>query len=169
MPSLGIAPAPEDCSRYLYTLPQGLAPVTGVFPAGVALRHLEIGLEAVQLSPYRTVVSSPSAPGHERRFRWHAVVPFLFRGQVSHKAQGYHLQSLPTSSGICQSASWRETGRRTTHQGKSTWHSRCNTAKIELSFTRSATKLAVPFIRSAWRGASPTVTAPTSASLNTRL
>ena len=59
MPSLGIAPAPEDCSRYLYTLPQGLAPVTGVFPAGVALRHLEIGLEAVQLSRYRAGPSSP--------------------------------------------------------------------------------------------------------------
>ena len=37
MPSLGIAPAPEDCSRYLYTPPQGLAPVSGVFPVG---RHV---------------------------------------------------------------------------------------------------------------------------------
>ena len=48
-----------------------------------------------------------------------------------------------------------------------TWHSRCNTVKIELFFTRPATKLAVPFIRSAWRGASPTVTTPTSASVTT--
>jgi hypothetical protein len=43
--------------------------------------------------------------------------------------------------------------------GNSTWHSRCSTAQIESSFTRSPTKLVVPFIRSACRGANPSVTA----------
>ena len=32
---------------------QGPAPVTGVFPAGVDLRLLETGIQAIRLSPYR--------------------------------------------------------------------------------------------------------------------
>jgi hypothetical protein len=43
---------PEDYGRYAATLPQGPAPVTGVFPAGEPLRLLETGIQAIQLSPY---------------------------------------------------------------------------------------------------------------------
>jgi len=35
MPSLGIAPTPKGCGKHIWNLPQGLAPVTGVFPVGV--------------------------------------------------------------------------------------------------------------------------------------
>src|SRR5207248_9688297 len=41
-----------DWCRPTGMLPQGPAPVTGVFPAGEALRPLETGLQAIQLSPY---------------------------------------------------------------------------------------------------------------------
>ena len=43
---------PEDCGRFVVTLPQGPVPVSGVFPAGVALHLLETGIQAIQLSPY---------------------------------------------------------------------------------------------------------------------
>ena len=43
---------PEDYGRYLITLPQGPAPVTGVFPAGVDSRLPETGIQAIKLSPY---------------------------------------------------------------------------------------------------------------------
>jgi len=44
--------APEDCRRFVVTLPQGPVPVSGVFPAGVLLHLLETGIQAIQLSPY---------------------------------------------------------------------------------------------------------------------
>jgi hypothetical protein len=44
--------APEDCGRFVVTLPQRPVPVSGVFPAGVILHLLETGLKAIQLSPY---------------------------------------------------------------------------------------------------------------------
>src|SRR3954469_6037199 len=44
--------APEDCGRFVVTLPQGPVPVSGVFPAGVLLHLLETGIQAIQLSPY---------------------------------------------------------------------------------------------------------------------
>jgi hypothetical protein len=46
--------APEDCGRFVVTLPQGPVPVSGVFPAGVLLHLLETGIQAIQLSPYHT-------------------------------------------------------------------------------------------------------------------
>src|SRR6266849_249575 len=44
---------PEDCSAPLAIAPQGPAPVTGVFPAGVKLHLLETGIQVIRLSPYR--------------------------------------------------------------------------------------------------------------------
>jgi hypothetical protein len=44
--------APEDCGRFVVTLPQGPVPVSGVFPTGVLLHLLETGIQAIQLSPY---------------------------------------------------------------------------------------------------------------------
>ena len=44
--------APEDCGKFVVTLPQGPVPVSGVFPAGVVLHLLETGIQAIQLSPY---------------------------------------------------------------------------------------------------------------------
>jgi len=47
MPSLGIAPHPEGCTGQLMRPAQDAAPVSGVFPAGVQLRLLEIMVQAV--------------------------------------------------------------------------------------------------------------------------
>jgi hypothetical protein len=44
--------APEDCREHLNDSPQGPAPVSGVFPAGVDLHLLETGIQAIRLSPY---------------------------------------------------------------------------------------------------------------------
>ena len=44
--------APEDYGGLIDISPQGPAPVTGVFPAGVVLRLLETGIQAIRLSPY---------------------------------------------------------------------------------------------------------------------
>ena len=44
--------APEDCGGSPIISPQGPAPVTGIFPAGVYLRLLETGIQAIRLSPY---------------------------------------------------------------------------------------------------------------------
>ena len=46
--------APEDCGKLADISPQGPAPVTGAFPAGVLLRLLETGIQAIRLSPYHT-------------------------------------------------------------------------------------------------------------------
>ena len=44
--------APEDCGERPIISPQGPAPVTGIFPAGVYLHLLETGIQAIRLSPY---------------------------------------------------------------------------------------------------------------------
>jgi hypothetical protein len=43
---------PEDCGERPLISPQGPAPVTGIFPAGVYLHLLETGIQAIRLSPY---------------------------------------------------------------------------------------------------------------------
>src|SRR5512140_3404546 len=45
--------APEDCGRYLPTLPQGPAPVSGAFPAGAVFHLLETRIQVIRLSPCR--------------------------------------------------------------------------------------------------------------------
>ena len=44
--------APEDCGERPSISPQGPAPVTGIFPAGVYLHLLETRIQAIRLSPY---------------------------------------------------------------------------------------------------------------------
>jgi hypothetical protein len=43
---------PEECGERPPISPQGPAPVTGIFPAGVYLHLLETGIQAIRLSPY---------------------------------------------------------------------------------------------------------------------
>src|SRR5260221_8713316 len=59
MPSLGIAPRPEGCDSCASSPSQGEAPVSGVFPADGKLHLLEIGLQAIQLSPYHAGLPAP--------------------------------------------------------------------------------------------------------------
>jgi len=52
MPSLGIAPDPEGCDGAFHQAIAGPAPVSGVVPADVNFHLLEIGIQAIKLSPY---------------------------------------------------------------------------------------------------------------------
>src|SRR4051794_28162649 len=63
MPSLGIAPGPEGCDSLLQPGIAGLAPISDVFPVDANFHLLEIGIQAIQLSPYH---AGPPArrPGH---------------------------------------------------------------------------------------------------------
>src|SRR5713226_3051962 len=70
MPSLGIAPHPEGCTGP-FTMPApGVTPASGAMPTDVPLRRPEIGVQAVQLSPYHAGPADASvpAPGPDRRF-----------------------------------------------------------------------------------------------------
>ncbi|WP_369085093.1 hypothetical protein, partial [Ferrimicrobium acidiphilum] len=75
---------------------------------GIFLYHWKLGFRQ---SSFRHITRAPRplAPYAWARepVQWHAIVPFVFRVQVSHWTQGYHLHSLPTVWGICPSASWR--------------------------------------------------------------
>jgi hypothetical protein len=108
MPSLGIALYPEGCVGESETPTPGTAPVSDVFPVDVGLHRLEIGLRAIQLSPYST---GPAAPRSQRLERpllsWHALVPFTFQIQVSHQTQEPPSEFLPAALGIQQGASRR--------------------------------------------------------------
>src|SRR5712671_8155653 len=70
MPSLGIALRPEGCTGP-FTMPApGVTSASGAMPTDGSLRRLEIGVQAVQLSPYHTGPADASvpAPGPDRRF-----------------------------------------------------------------------------------------------------
>src|SRR5437870_3437427 len=70
MPSLGIAPHPEGCTGP-FTMPApGVTSASGAMPTDGSLRRLEIGVQAIQLSPYHTGPANASvpAPGPDRRF-----------------------------------------------------------------------------------------------------
>src|SRR5437868_2002898 len=113
MPSLGIAPHPEGCTGP-FTMPApGVTSASGAMPTDGSLRHLEIGVQAVQLSPYHTGPADASvpAPGPVRRFFWHAIVPFTFRIRVSHWTQEPPFEFLPAALGIRQGASRRNRSR----------------------------------------------------------
>src|SRR2546430_5479103 len=71
MPSLGIAPRPEGCVDPGTRSTQGTAPVSGVFPADGCLHRLEIGLQAIQLSPYH------AGPATHRLQRLNTIAAFL--------------------------------------------------------------------------------------------
>ena len=83
MSSLDIAPAPEDCSGPEFSPPQGLAPVSGDFPVGAKLHRLEIGLQAIQLSPYHAGPPDPSSrtPGPTTGCVGMLLSPFSFEAR----------------------------------------------------------------------------------------
>src|SRR5439155_26827354 len=108
--------------------PQGLAPVTDAFPAGVRLHLLETGIQVIRLSPCHA-----DLPVHRP---WHlgtatgflpCYFPLLsFRTQVRHQIQRYLLSSLPAARAIQQCASWRTRGsNRASHSGSSACRTRC--------------------------------------------
>jgi hypothetical protein len=109
MPSLGIAPRPGGCAGRERMPMQDVAPVSDVFPADGYLHLLEIGVQAIKLSPYRT-----NRVAH-RSIRLDTIAAFLacscpswaFRNEVSHSIQERPSESFPTVSGIRQSASRR--------------------------------------------------------------
>src|SRR5512133_832614 len=109
MPSLGIAPRPGGCAGRERMPAQDVAPVSDVFPADGYLHLLEIGVQAIKLSPYRT-----NRAAH-RSGRLDTTAAFLacscpswaFRNEVSHSIQERPSKSFPAASGIRQSASRR--------------------------------------------------------------
>src|SRR5438876_4791888 len=70
MPSLGIASRPEGCTGPFIMPAPGVTSASGAMPTDGSLRQLEIGVQAVQLSPYHTGPADASvpAPGPDRRF-----------------------------------------------------------------------------------------------------
>jgi hypothetical protein len=88
---------------------QGIAPVSGVFPTDGGLHLLEIGIQAIQLSPYHAGSrnASPHTPEHDRCFSGRLLSPSSFRIQVSHQTQEPPSEFLPAAPGIRPGASWR--------------------------------------------------------------
>src|ERR1700677_306387 len=117
MPRQGIAPCPGGLRRAPKVIaPQGLAPVTDAFPAGVRLHLLETGIQVIRLSPCHADLPA--------RRPWHlgtatgflpCYFPWLsFRTQVRHQIQRYLLSSLPAARAIQQCTSWRTVGSNPT-------------------------------------------------------
>jgi hypothetical protein len=77
MPRQGIAPAPRRIAASDPPIsPQGPAPVTGIFPAGVYLRLLETGIQAIRLSPYHADLPAAVPDTWARPpVSWHAIFP----------------------------------------------------------------------------------------------
>jgi hypothetical protein len=70
-------------------MPQGLAPVSGVFPMGGSFApsgDWGSGNPAFAISR-GSPGTPPHTPGRELPVCWHAVVPFTFQIQVSHQIQ----------------------------------------------------------------------------------
>jgi hypothetical protein len=107
---------------------QSTAPVSAVLPVDGNLHQLEIGLQAIQLSPYHAGPPRCVAPttGPDHRVSWHALVPFTFRIQVSHPTQEPPSKSFPAEPGIRQSASRRTwCVRSSTGTGRGDRYARC--------------------------------------------
>src|SRR6266508_3196426 len=70
MPSLGIALHPEGCTDHSTKPAPGVTSASGAMPTDVTFRRLEIGVQAIQLSPYHAgpAHASVPAPGPDRRF-----------------------------------------------------------------------------------------------------
>src|SRR6266508_2093647 len=80
---------------------RSVAPVSGVFPVDAHLRLLEIGIQAIQLSPYRSGSRNASShtPGHDRCF------PGRLRSPITVSDQGK--PSDPGTSGLDDAAPGR--------------------------------------------------------------
>jgi hypothetical protein len=100
MPSLGIAPSPEGCDGDFTRPSQGWHRFQASFPADVNFHLLEIGIEAIKLSPYHAgPQSTVPTPGTRPLVSWHALAPFTFRIQVSHQTQEPPFEFLPAGPG----------------------------------------------------------------------
>src|ERR1700674_4152758 len=112
MPSLGIAPHPEGCTGSGTMPAPSVTSASGAMPTDVTFRRLEIGVQAVQLSPYHTGPADASVQHLDLTvaFFWQAIVPFTFRIRVSHWTQEPPFEFLPAAPGIRQGASRRNTG-----------------------------------------------------------
>src|SRR5215472_14469549 len=88
---------------------QDAAPVSGVFPADGYLHLLEIGIQAVQLSPYCANRAARCSVRLDTTAAFLACsFPLLsFQTPVSHTIQEQSSESFPTPSGIQQGASRR--------------------------------------------------------------
>src|SRR2546430_13604781 len=87
----------------------GLAPVSSVFPADVNFHLLEIGIQAIQLSPYHAGLPA-HRPGHldpAAGFLACSCPRFTFRLRVSHQTQAPPFEFLPAMPGIQPGATWR--------------------------------------------------------------
>src|SRR5438874_13589114 len=95
MPSLGIASHPEGCTGP-FTMPApGVTSASGAMPTDGTLRRLEIGVQAVQLSPYHTGPADASvpAPGPDRRFSGRRLSRSPFGSRLANGPR-----NLPSSS-----------------------------------------------------------------------
>jgi hypothetical protein len=95
MPSLGIASHPGGCTDHGTKPVQGATPVTGVFPADGCLRRLEIGIQAIQLSPYH------AGPATHRLQRLSTIVAFLACScprHLSDQGKAIRPRNVPPSS-----------------------------------------------------------------------
>jgi len=102
--------APEACSRHSAILPQGPAPVSGVFPTGDQLHLLEI-----KVSCNQAIAISRGSPGASP-LRLGMTTGFLacyfslhFSGPGQPSDPEIYLQSLLAVRGIQTCASWRST------------------------------------------------------------
>src|SRR5947209_485641 len=70
MPSLGIALHPEGRAGPSTMPARGVTSASGALPTDVSSHRLEIGIQAIQPSPYHTGPADASvrAPGPDRRF-----------------------------------------------------------------------------------------------------
>jgi hypothetical protein len=95
MPSLDIAPRPGGCTDPGTRPVQDAAPVTGVFPADGCLRRLEIGIQAIQLSPYHAGLAT------HRLQRLSTIVAFLACScprHLSDQGKAIRPRNIPPSS-----------------------------------------------------------------------
>jgi hypothetical protein len=139
--------APRRLCRPPSTPTQGTAPVTDVFPADGNLHPLEIGLHAIQPSPYHAGPPSapPLTPGPSRRVCWHALVPFTFRHPGKPSDPETSLRVPPGSTGDT-------TERLAAHKVRSIFQ-RCRPRRSLVSMPRRAMRGMMPRSRSQVRWA----------------
>jgi hypothetical protein len=108
MSSLGIAPCHGRYVGHASKPSQDMASVSVAFPMDANFHRLEIGVQAIQLSPYHT------GPSAHRPWQLSPVTDCLACSGPHHLSDpgkpsgpGISLQFLPAEPGIQQGASWR--------------------------------------------------------------
>src|SRR3954468_15608436 len=145
MPSLGIAPGSEGCAGQPNESDAEPAPVSGVFPVDVNLHLLEIGLQAIQLSPYHA-----GLPAH-RPQRLDPATGFLacscplhlsVPGQPSDPE--IFLRIPPNSIGDTTGRLVAHNVRSTTHRRASTWKPRVVSLRLTIATSSPSVARAQP-------------------------